>query len=49
MAKAIAAEALYRDKTIGVNEIAITLGISKTTLYKYLRLRGVSISGATGY
>lgn len=45
MAKAIAAEALYRDRKIGVNEIALTLGISKTTLYKYLRLRSVQIEG----
>lgn len=42
-AKAIAAEALYREKIIGVNEIAKNLGISKTTLYKYLRIRGVKI------
>jgi len=40
---AIVAETLYREQTLGVNEIARRLHISKVTLYKYLRHRGVII------
>ena len=42
--KALAAEALYKDGTLSVNEISRRLSISKPTLYNYLRHRGVSIS-----
>jgi DNA invertase Pin-like site-specific DNA recombinase len=41
--KAIAAEALYKEGTLSVNEIARNLDISKATLYGYLRHRGVKI------
>lgn len=40
---AIVAETLYREQNLGVNEIALRLRISKVTLYKYLRHRGVTI------
>ena len=40
---AYAAETLYRDRTLSVREIAKRLGISKGTLYAYLRHRGVQI------
>lgn len=40
---AIVAETLYREQTLGVDEIARRLAISKVTLYKYLRYRGVTI------
>jgi DNA invertase Pin-like site-specific DNA recombinase len=40
---AIAAENLYKAQQLGVNEIAQRLKISKVTLYKYLRHRGVTI------
>ncbi len=40
---AIVAETLYREQRLGVNEIANCLRISKVTLYKYLRHRGVVI------
>ncbi len=40
---AIVAETLYRAQQLGVNEIAQRLHISKVTLYKYLRHRGVII------
>lgn len=42
-AKAIAAAVMYTDResTKSVNEIADELSISKTTLYKYLRIKGV--------
>ena len=39
----IVAETLYREQQLGVNEIALRLRISKVTLYKYLRHRGVVI------
>ena len=42
---AIVAETLYREQQLGVNEIAQRLHISKVTLYKYLRHRGVVIHG----
>ena len=38
---AIVAETLYREQQLGVNEIAQRLRVSKVTLYKYLRHRGV--------
>lgn len=41
--KAIAAEALYKEGRLGVKAIAENLGISKATLYKYLRHRGVQV------
>ncbi|MDC9598568.1 recombinase family protein [Xenorhabdus anantnagensis] len=41
--KAIAAEALYIKGELSVNEIAENLGISKVTLYRYLRYQGVEI------
>lgn len=41
--KAMLAEVYYREGKLGVNEIAQTVGVSKMTLYKYLRLRGVTI------
>jgi len=41
--KATAAAALYSKGELSVNEIADNLGISKATLYKYLRHRGVEI------
>ncbi len=37
-------ESLYREGTHSANAIAKQLGISKATLYKYLRHRGVEIS-----
>lgn len=41
--KAVAAEALYKEGHLSVNEIAENLGVSKATLYKYLRHRGVEV------
>ena len=41
--KAAIAEALYKDGSIPVKKIAEQLGISKTTLYLYLRFRNVPI------
>jgi len=38
------AESLYREKLYSVEQIARELSISKTTLYKYLRQRGVQIN-----
>jgi len=38
------AESLYNEKLYSVEQIARELSISKTTLYKYLRQRGVQIS-----
>ncbi|WP_138485508.1 recombinase family protein [Dyadobacter bucti] len=43
--KAMLAQTLYNERKLGVNEIAADLEISKMTLYKYLRHRGVKISG----
>jgi DNA invertase Pin-like site-specific DNA recombinase len=40
---ACAAETLYRERRLPVREIAARLGISKSTLYEYLRHRGVPI------
>ena len=42
--KAIAAEALYKKGELSVVEICQNLGISKATLYNYLRHRGIKIS-----
>ena len=41
--KAVAAEALYGTGDLSVNEVAENLGVSKATLYKYLRHRGVVV------
>lgn len=41
---ACAAETLYREGKLSVIQIAKKLNISKSTLYKYLRFRNVSIS-----
>lgn len=41
--KAVAAEALYKEGQLSVNEIAENLDVSKATLYKYLRHRGVEV------
>jgi DNA invertase Pin-like site-specific DNA recombinase len=40
-AKAMAAETLYREGELSVHEICDQLGISKPTLYSYLKHRGV--------
>ena len=40
---AYAAEVLYNERELSVREIADKLNISKTTLYSYLRHRGVPI------
>ena len=42
--KSMLAEMYYKEEKLGVDEIAKTIGVSKMTLYKYLRLRGVQIS-----
>jgi DNA invertase Pin-like site-specific DNA recombinase len=42
-AKAMAAETLYREGELSVQEICDQLNISKPTLYSYLRHRGVKI------
>jgi DNA invertase Pin-like site-specific DNA recombinase len=42
-ATACAAETLYRERELSVQQIADKLGISKSTLYSYLRHRGVEI------
>ena len=41
--KACIAEALYAQKELSINEIIQQLNISKTTLYKYLRTRNITI------
>ena len=43
---ASSAEALYKQNELTSNEIAAQLNISKTTLYKYLRVRNVRIGSA---
>ena len=43
-ATACAVETLYKEKKLSVIEICKKLGISKSTLYKYLRHRNVNIS-----
>jgi predicted transcriptional regulator YheO len=45
--KATIAEALYKNGSIPVKKIAEQLGISKTTLYLYLRFRNVRIGEKT--
>lgn len=40
---ACSAEALYKQNELTSDEMATQLGISKTTLYKYLRMRNVKI------
>lgn len=42
---ACVAEALYKQKELTTDQIATQLNISKTTLYKYLRSRNVTIGG----
>ena len=42
--KAIAAETLYKEKKLSTRQIAKRLGISTSTLYDYLRHRGVKIT-----
>lgn len=42
--KAILAESYYKEGKMGVNQIAVEIGVSKMTLYKYLRHRKVPIS-----
>lgn len=42
--KAILAESYYKEGKMGVNQIATVIGVSKMTLYKYLRHRNVPIS-----
>jgi DNA invertase Pin-like site-specific DNA recombinase len=42
-ATACAAETLYRERELSVQQIADKLGISKSTLYSYLRHRGVKV------
>lgn len=44
--KAHSAELLYKEGKLSVIEICTQLGLSKATFYKYLKLRGVSISAA---
>ncbi|GGC14668.1 recombinase family protein [Dyadobacter sediminis] len=46
--KAMLAQTLYNERKLGVNEIAADLEISKMTLYKYLRHRGVLINEKQG-
>ena len=41
---AIAAEALYKEGQLSVSEMCQNLNISKATLYKYLRHRGIEVS-----
>lgn len=47
-ATAMAAETLYREGRLSVQEICDQLGISKPTLYAYLRLRGVAVGARKG-
>ena len=41
--KAILAESYYKQGDMPVNQIATEIGVSKMTLYKYLRYRKVEI------
>ena len=41
--KALAAETLYKEQKLSVSEICAQLGISKPTVYRYLRYRSVKI------
>lgn len=45
--KAAAAESLYKSGNLSISEICHQLGIAKSTLYKYLRFRGVTIGSYT--
>ena len=45
--KAVAAEALYKERKLSVNEIGKNLSISKATLYSYLRHQGVQIGSSS--
>jgi len=45
MEKACAAESLYKERKLSAIEISKKLEISKTTLYKYLKIRNVPIGG----
>ncbi len=46
--KAIIAEMLYKQDELPISEICRHLGIARTTLYKYLRFRGVKIGNHSG-
>ena len=46
-AKSYAAAALYRERELSVQRIADELGIAKSTLYSYLRHRGVEVTPHT--
>ncbi len=43
--KAAIAKHLYQENKLSINDITQHLGISITTLYRYLRLQGVKING----
>jgi DNA invertase Pin-like site-specific DNA recombinase len=45
--KAILAETYYKEGNMGVNQIALEIGVSKMTFYKYLRHRKVVIGSYT--
>lgn len=45
--KAEHAERLYKEGKLSASEISQSLGVSKTTFYRYLRLRNVKISKST--
>lgn len=47
-ATAMAVETLYRERRLSVNASAKKLHIAKSTLYSYLRHRGVEIGKNTG-
>lgn len=47
-ATALAAETLYRERRLSVSAIAQKLHVSKSTLYSYLRHRGVEIGSYNG-
>lgn len=42
--KAAAAEALYKDGKLSISEICQQLNIARSTLYKYLKIRGVEVN-----
>ena len=41
--KAILAETYYKEEKMGVNQIALEIGVSKMAIYRYLRHRKVPI------
>ena len=43
--KRVRAESLYKERKLSAIEISKKLEISKTTLYKYLKIRNVPIGG----